>query len=137
MEPQYRLLKTVKAVKRNEIDLQAVRKILKSIKRTDTIYLACLDLLLQEEQKCAGHKKAYLEAKVQEDDKFAKIDRLEQIGNITLAKLAVDNMYDMSDPALLTSFRNKHQKAFEEEQRKVKQMMRAVREWMSCYEMDQ
>jgi hypothetical protein len=67
----------------SETDLQAVRRILKNINCTGTTYLACLDLLLQKEQKCSGRKRAYLEAKAQEDDKLAKVKHLEKVRNIT------------------------------------------------------
>jgi hypothetical protein len=108
----------------SEIDLQAVRKILKNINCTGTTYLDCLDLLLQEEQKYAGRKRAYLEAKAQEDDKFAKVEHLEKVGNITSAKLAVNNMYDLISSHVSETCIGKHSKKSNGKKNKISKPVR-------------
>jgi hypothetical protein len=103
-----------------EIDLERMRNMLRSINQTGTTYHACLDLVLTEERLCAGRQRAYLEAKAKGESKFAIIERLEKVGNITSAKLAVNGMHDLSDPTLLLCYGRLDEKARVEENRKEK-----------------
>jgi hypothetical protein len=103
-----------------EIDLERMRNMLRSINQTGTTYHACLNLLLTEECLCDGRQRAYLEAKATGESKFTLVERLEKVGNITSAKLAVNGMHDLSDPALLSCYWRLDEKARVKENREEK-----------------
>jgi hypothetical protein len=54
-------------------------------------------VLVQEEKKSEGRMKAHLEKKKADDEQNKSLDALDNIGNITLTKLAVHGRYRLNE----------------------------------------
>jgi hypothetical protein len=78
-------------------ELLEMRRLLKTINRNGDQFLSCLDVLVQEEKKSEGRLKAHLEKKKEDVKRNEELDVLDNIGNITSTKLAVNGRFHLNE----------------------------------------
>lgn len=94
------------------------QSVLTTINKDGNMFNSCVDALIEEQKKSEGRQRVFLEMLAQQKDQKRKIDRLEDVTNITSAKLAVNNCYVLDDD-LLQKFRKVHETKKEEAEKKA------------------